>query len=117
MDVQGKASSDEDIFASLRDRTDQLNTEADEQVASTDAPDAAPLVEDLEMGDALATEASTSLENGGDIFEDDEVLPGARDDGVDGVDAEDGEADGGAGGPALASDEDIERLKRMFGNS
>lgn len=104
MNVEGKASTDENMFASLQDRTKEIEEEAEEQ-AAVDAQEAAD--------DAEALKKAKGVE---DLFSFDD-----EDDEDKGVSSkkknkkEDKDEDEDA--PALASTDDVERLKRMFGSS
>lgn len=102
MNVEGKASTDENLFASLQDRTTELEGEASEQAArdaEEAAEDAAALKKARGVEDLLATD-------------DDDV------DGDAGGTSKRGEKEGGdEEGPAMASSDDVEKLKRMFGSS
>jgi len=94
MNVEGQSSSDEDLFASLKGRADELSEE--------EAEAAAKAAEDAEDEEVAATKA-----RGEDLFgpdeEGDEKGAGA---------AKDDEREEG-----MASKEDVERMKRMFGSS
>ena len=96
MDVQGEAESDDDIFASLRERSEEIEEAEAEGAAETAAQERARAA-------ARAKDAANEA-----------ALLGYDEDGgrIPGVFNENDKGEG----PSMASDEDVERLKRMFGS-
>jgi len=120
MDVQGKASSDEDMFTGLAARQGELDEDAAAQ-AEVDAKQA------LEDAEAEAKAAGLDLDELFDTAEEEaeqEAPPArkARRSGAPGAASSGGDKaelseEASGEGEKLASSDDVERLKRMFGSS
>ena len=141
MNVEGQASTDEDMFASLRERSVEI--EEAEEVAGVDEGDgeqeAAPQEEATGGGDAPASPApaaaATNDDDGTDLFSGggvdlfsgsssscggESMAPSADVAAKADLESPDDLAERDAAknedeGPAMASDDDVERLNRMFG--
>ena len=130
MNVEGQASTDEDMFASLRERSveieeaaeDEEGGEAEPLAAQLDeaapaAPAAAPAVDSGEGVDLFA--GSGSVFGAGSMAPSSDVTAKADLESPDELaerDAAGSSADEDAG-PAMGSNDDIERLNRMFGGA
>lgn len=114
MDVQGEARSDQDMFASLRERAVDLEGEEGEEEMEREEGALLTAQDTAEADDG----AAAGGDDGGESF--DALLGDARASekaaAADGKEAE-GEEEAADEGPALGSASDVEMLKRMFGET
>ena len=116
MDVQGEARSDQDMFASLRERAVDLEGEEGEEEMEREEGTLLTAQDTAEADEG----AAGGGDDGGESF--DALLGDARASekaaAADGKEAEaEGEEKAADEGPALGSTSDVEMLKRMFGET
>ena len=121
MNVEGQASTDEDMFASLRERSVEIEESQDaaeaenvDDVSGNEQENSRENTEDSDFSGVDDLFAASSAVFSSDIRPSTDVTAKANLESPDEL-AERSKPEEDNDSPAMASDEDIEKLKRMFG--